>query len=116
MSRPLLAALALSLAACGEGPPPFVKAAAARLQPPPVPQLVQVEVDPNEALAIRVRRALEAAGTVEAAAIDIIAADGLISLWGTAGSKGELERAAELAAKVDGVKAVENRLVIIRGS
>jgi hyperosmotically inducible periplasmic protein len=111
MPRLLLAALFLSLAACKEAPPP-VQAAIAK----PQAQAPSRPVDPNEELSIRVRRALEEAGKIDAAAIDISATDGVVTLFGTAGTKDERERAAQVAAKVDGVKSVENKLVVVRGS
>ena len=111
MPRLLLAALLLSLAACKEAPPP-VQAATAK----PQAQAPSSPVDPNQELSIRVRRALEEAGKIDAAAIDISATDGVVTLFGTAGTKDERERAAQVAAKVDGVKSVENKLVVVRGS
>jgi osmotically-inducible protein OsmY len=65
---------------------------------------------------MRVRRALEEAGKIDAAAIDVTATDGMVSLFGTAGTKDERARAAQVAAKVEGVKSVDNKLVIVRGS
>ena len=114
MPRLLLAALLLSLAACKEAPPP-VQAATAKPQAQ-APSRPVDPVDPNEELSIRVRRALEEAGKIDAAAIDISATDGVVTLFGTAGTKDERERAAQVAAKVDGVKSVENKLVVVRGS
>ena len=107
------AALALSLAACKDAPPP------AKVVATPKPALavaVSLAPDPNEALVLKVRRALEEAGRIDAAAIDVVASDGVVSLWGTTGTKAELVRAGEVAQRVDGVKSVDNRLVIIRGS
>jgi len=112
MPKLLLAALLLSLAACKEAPPPVQAATTAK----PQAQAPSRPVDPNEELSIRVRRALEEAGKIDAAAIDISATDGVVTLFGTAGTKDERERAAQVAAKVDGVKSVENKLVVVRGS
>jgi osmotically-inducible protein OsmY len=112
MTRLLLAALLLSLAACKDAPPP---AQAATVKPEPKAQ-PNLQAHPNEELAIRVRRALEQAGKIDAPAIDITATDGVVTLFGTAGTKDERERAGRVAAKVDGVKSVENKLVVVRGS
>src|SRR5688572_14349333 len=118
MSRALFAAaFTLALAACKDAPPPALAAApkpvptvvAARLAPIPAP-------DPNEALVLRVRQALEEAGKIDAAGIDVVVSEGTVSLWGTTGTKAELVRAGEVAQRVDGVKSVDNRLVVMRGS
>jgi hypothetical protein len=117
MSRALFAAaFALALAACKDAPPPAQAAApkplptvAASLAPIPAP-------DPNEALVLRVRQALEEAGKIDAAGIDVVVSEGTVSLWGTTGTKAELVRAGEVAQRVDGVKSVDNRLVVMRGS
>ena len=47
---------------------------------------------------------------------DVTAADGKVTLWGTAGSAGERSRAAQVAGKVEGVKSVENKIAVVRGS
>ena len=60
--------------------------------------------------------ALEEAGKIDAAGIDVVVSDGVVSLWGTTSSKAELVRAGEVAQRVDGVKSLDNRLVIVRGS
>jgi hyperosmotically inducible protein len=112
MLRLIAAALALSLAACKDAPPP-IQAAIAKPQleaPPPS------AVDPNNELALRVRRAFEQTGKIDAAGIDITAADGAVTLFGTAATKEERERAGKVAEKVDGVKSVQNKLVVVRGS
>jgi hyperosmotically inducible periplasmic protein len=112
--RVLTAALLLALlTACSDtAPPAQASVNSPRIQAAaPAPKL-----DPNEELAIRVRRALEDAGKIDAPAIDITAMDGVITLFGTTGSKDELERAGRIAATVDGVRLVENKLVILRGS
>ncbi|HEY9530114.1 MAG TPA: BON domain-containing protein, partial [Burkholderiales bacterium] len=72
--------------------------------------------DPNAELAKRVRQALESEAKIQAAAIDVTAADGNVTLWGTASSAGERSRAAQVAGKVQGVKAVENKISVVRGS
>jgi hypothetical protein len=118
MSRTLFAAaFTLALAACKDAPPPAQAAA-----PKPVPTVVAASLapipapDPNEALVLRVRQALEEAGKIDAAGIDVVVSEGTVSLWGTTGTKAELVRAGEVAQRVDGVKSVDNRLVVMRGS
>lgn len=123
MNKALALALILGLAACGEEPKP----AAAKPEPPkPVaqpavtpaaaPQAAATEVpkaDPNKELAGRVKRAMEE-GKLDG--IDVTASDGVVTLWGTTGSAGERSRAAQIAGKVDGVKSVENKLQVVKGS
>jgi len=131
MKKPMLyglpaLALALTLAACGDSaPPPKPAAKAAPPAPAPVAQPAApkpeaqapapVAPDPNKELAARVKRALED-GSIQAAGIDVTAASGTVSLFGTVPNAGEKARAARIAGKVDGVKLVDNRLVVIRGS
>jgi hyperosmotically inducible protein len=113
----------LALAACSEPPPPPTPAAPVS-QPAPAPAAQPAvetakpapEPDPNEELAARVKRALEGEAKVQAAAIDVTASDGTVTLWGTAASAGERSRAAQVAGAVEGVKAVENKIAVVRGS
>jgi hypothetical protein len=114
MLRIVVAALLASITACTDAPAPAAHAGVTKVEPKP--QGKPMQVDPNEELAIRVRRALEQAGKIDAPAIDIRAADGTVTLIGTAGTKDERERAAQVAGKVDGVKSVDNRLIVMRGS
>ncbi len=62
------------------------------------------------------KQALEGEAKVQAAAIDVTAADGKVTLWGTTATDGERSRAAQAAGKVEGVKAVDNQLKVVRGS
>ena len=109
----LLAAL---LAACSEPPPPpkpAVKAPEPKVEAkaPEIPK-----ADPDKELARRVKRVLEDEAKIQAAGIDVTAKDGAVTLWGTATSVEEMRRAAQAAAKVDGVKSVDNRIQVVRGS
>lgn len=124
----LLAALAIAaLAACGGEPPPPVAMKAepapapapqakAPEAPKPAPKAEEPKPDPNKELAQRVKRALEQDAKIQAAAIDVTASNGTVTLWGTAATQGERNRAGAAAAKVDGVKTVENKLAIVKGS
>src|SRR5690606_7747320 len=114
--RWIAAAIVLVLAACGaETPPP---APATQSPPPadvPAPAEAKTEApalnsDPNSELASRVKHALEAEAKIQAAAIDVTAAEGKVTLWGTAATDDERERAAKVAGSIEGVKAVENRI------
>jgi len=115
--------LAAALIACSESPapkpaakptpPPAPVAAAPQPQPAPEPP----KPDPNKELAAKVKEALEAPNAkLPSAAIDVTAADGKVSLWGTVDSDQQRRRAAQIAAKVDGVKGVDNQLKVVKGS
>ena len=115
--------LLVALAACSDPPPPAAPVA----QPAPAAPAAEPEKavetakpepkpDPNAELAARVKRALEGEGKVQAAAIDVTASEGKVTLWGTASSDGERSRAAQVAGAVEGVKAVENKIAVVRGS
>ena len=121
-----IAAVAFALAGCGDTPPPkpVVKPA-----PPPVsqPDAPKPEAkapapaaapapDPNKELAARVKHVLESEAKIQAAGIDVSASDGKVTLWGTATTAAERSRAARVAAKVDGVKSVENKISVVKGS
>ncbi len=115
--------LAAALIACSESPKPAAKApppppsapvtAAPQAQPQPEPP----KPDPNKELAAKVKRALEAPNAkLPAGGIDVTAADGKVSLWGTVETDQQRRRAAQIAAKVDGVRGVDNQLKVVKGS
>jgi hyperosmotically inducible periplasmic protein len=111
----LAAALILALAACGETSKPTLAAAPA----PKLPDSKPVEApkpDPDKELAMRVEKTLQQEARTQAAGIDVTARDGVVTLWGTATSAGEQRRVAQIAAKVQGVKSVDNKLEIVTGS
>jgi hyperosmotically inducible protein len=83
---------------------------------PPVPQAQEVKLDPDEVLAARVRQALEGEAKIHSAGIDVTAAQGAVTLWGTTASDSERAQAAKLASGVEGVKSVENRIAVVKGS
>ena len=85
----------------------------------PAPALAKAEEpkpDPNKELAQRVKRALEGNPKIPAGGIDVTAADGKVTLWGTTASAGERTLAVQTAAKVEGVKSVDNQLKVVKGS
>jgi len=129
--KKLLAVCAVAAhAACGEDTPP--PKPAAQTPPPqaaapapapaataPAPEAKAPEApkpDPNKELAQRVKQALEGDAKVQAAAIDVTAKDGRVSLWGTATTAGERSRAADIASKVQGVASVDNQIKVVKGS
>mgnify|MGYP001286467029 CR=1 FL=1 len=112
MRKALAAALLLSVAACGDQPAPKMveKKAVVELK------VETPKADPNKVLALRVKRALEEDAKIQAAGIDVTASDGAVTLWGTAATEAEKRRAAQAAAKVEGVKSVDNRIAVVKGS
>ena len=125
MKQILALGLAAALIACSESPAPKPAAKAAAtptpapvaVAPQPPPQPEPPKPDPNKELAAKVKQALEAPNAkLPSAAIDVTAADGKVSLWGTVDSEQERRRAAQIAAKVDGVKGVDNQLKVVKGS
>jgi len=124
MKQILALGLAAALIACSESPAPKPAAKAATPPPAPVaaapqpqPQPEPPKPDPNKELATKVKDALEAPNAkLPSAAIDVTAADGKVSLWGTVDSDQQRRRAAQIAAKVDGVKGVDNQLKVVKGS
>lgn len=125
MTRLLVSALLLSLAACSDDAPPAKPAAAPAAPAPqaeapkPAAEAKAPEApkpDPNKELAQRVKQALEGEAKVQAAGIDVTAADGRVTLWGTTATAGERNRAGQVASKVDGVKSVDNQLKVVKGS
>jgi hypothetical protein len=125
MPRLFAAIVLFALAACSDPPPPPPTATptppAPVTQPAPPEEKKAAEAaapkpDPNAELAGRVERALEGEAKVQAAAIDVTASDGKVTLWGTASSEGERSRAAQVAGAVGGVKSVENKISVVRGS
>ena len=130
MNRILLSACILALAGCGDsGPTPKIQppkpqaeapAPAPQAQAPaPAPEAKAPEApkpDPNKELAKRVKQALEGEAKVQAAAIDVTAAAGKVTLWGTAATASERTRAGQVAGQVDGVSAVDNQIKVVKGS
>lgn len=120
MRKTLAAVLLLAVAACGDAPAPRIEKKSLEIKSEPkAPEAPKAEApkpDPNKALAQRVKRALEDEAKIQAAGIDVTASDGAVTLWGTAASVTERRRAAQVAAKVEGVKSVDNRLAVVAGS
>jgi hypothetical protein len=117
MLRILIAVLLVSVAACKDGPRSPAEAATPRSAPEAQPLPVQAPApDSNRELVMRVRRALENAGKIDVPAIDVTVAEGMVTLWGSTRSLDERRLAGEISARVEGVKAVRNELVIVRGS
>jgi hypothetical protein len=116
------ALVAAGLAACGDEPqvatkgdqPSLESTAQAPVAQPQAP--AAPAVDENATLAARVVAALRRDPVVGKLGIDVVSADGAVTLFGTAPTAGDREKAARVAAGVDGVKSVMNNLVIVAGS
>jgi hyperosmotically inducible protein len=126
MNRILLLIAALALAACGDSTPPPKPVVqpvtpAPQVQAPEAPKAPEAKPeaakpDPNKDLAQRVKQAIDSDGKVQPGSIDVTAKDGRVSLWGTAASAGERNRAGQIAAKIEGVASVDNQIKIVKGS
>jgi hypothetical protein len=128
MKNFLAAIFLLGAAACGDQPAPKPAPAPAPQAAPqpiitpapaPAPEAKAPEApkpDPNQELAARVKRALESTAKIQAAAYDLSAADGMVTLWGTAATDAERKRADSVASKVDGVRSVDNQIKVVKGS
>jgi len=105
-------------AAPSAAPAPDPKAAAPAAPAPtaqPAPAAASAP-DPDKDLARKVKSALEAAQGVAGQQIDVTAKSGAVTLWGTVADPKEQAMAVEAAKAVPGVKAVENKLAIVKGS
>jgi osmotically-inducible protein OsmY len=111
MKKTLAIALLAGLAACGDKPSigPVAQAAA----PKAIATRVEAVTDADKELANRVMRAFDDA---KIHGLEAMSAEGVVTLWGTTVSSKDRIRAGEIAARVEGVKAVENRLEVVSGS
>ena len=124
---PFALCAALALAACDSSEPPkpppapvappkpVAQAPAPAPVAPPAP-VAAPQPSPDELLAQRVKQALRDTREVDAQGVDVAVGHGVVTLFGTAGSKGERLKVAKFVAKIDGVKSVVNKVVVIEGS
>jgi osmotically-inducible protein OsmY len=73
-------------------------------------------IDENKVLASKIKSALGADPALKFLAIDAVASDGAVTLYGTANNRALREKAAKVVSGVPGVKSVKNELVIVAGS
>jgi osmotically-inducible protein OsmY len=111
MKRTAVFALILGLAACGDKP--SVAPVAEAAPPKAITVAAQEKPDADKELAQRVMRAIDEA---KLHGIEAVAAEGVVTLWGTTVSAKDRTRAGDIAVRVEGVKAVENRLEVVAGS
>lgn len=134
------AAVALSLAACGDKPPaPSVRtegatdaaarqakqAAAAAAQKQAEAQQAQADAAKkaadekaaaDSALAGKVKAALAATPGLKKLGLDVAASGGDVTLFGTADNDAQRRKADKVAAGVAGVNSVKDALQVVRGS
>lgn len=67
-------------------------------------------------LSNKVRQALTSNSDVKVGGVEVAAANGVVTLYGTVDAPEEKDRAALLAMEIEGVRSVVNRLVVVRGS
>lgn len=114
LSIVVVGTLAFGLVACGKdeppqavqpavvqpAPPPEAKAGGIRIETPePAPMPKR---DPNAELAGKVKSALHTTPGLEALAVDIVAAEGSVTLFGTADSRASVDKAGKVASGVPG--------------
>ena len=115
----------LALAACDRQPPPppAPKVVVPTLpeEPPPLVVAPPKPAEPPQAsvdkeLAGKVKSALLAERGLNAHGIDVVAKNGVVTLYGTAETPARRDTAARVAGNVTGVKSVENKLAVVAGS
>lgn len=67
----------------------------------------------DEQIARAVRILLEINRSIDETKINVSCKDGVVTLTGTVGSKGERRLAEKLAKKIEEVKKVENKLIVV---
>jgi BON domain len=117
MKETFAVALLLALAACGGDKPKLALAADSTtktIAAAPMPVAAEaLKPDADKELAKRVARAIDGA---KLHGVDVVAADGVVTLWGATPTARQRDRAGRVAAKVQGVQAVENKLEVVSGS
>jgi len=119
--------LAFTFSGCGREPPPKPVVKDVPVPVAPVVQdaakaeaakqvAVAARAAADKELAGRVKAALVAERNLNAHGIDVTAKDGAVTLYGTAETRLRRDMAEKIAARVDGVKSVENKLAVVAGS
>ena len=121
------ALFAFALSGCGQEPPPkpAVKVVPVPALPaaqdtakaePAKPSAEAARAAADKELAGRVKAALVAERALNAHGIDVVASSGAVTLFGTAETRMKRDMAGKVAASVEGVKSVENKLAVVAGS
>lgn len=115
-----IAALSLHLAACDSQTEPMQQAASSpenSVQPAPQVEAskpsAQQQLSADMALSSKVKEVLLEPARSH---VEVAAADGVVTLYGTVEGPADKERIALLAMNVEGVRSVVNNLVVVRGS
>jgi hypothetical protein len=128
MRTMLIALCAASLAACDglstnhkkplqpQSALPAAASSGSSVAPQPQDPNLNLRLEADKALALRVKQALEKDAKALAAGIDVTADGGVVTLWGTTMTDIGRGRVAKVASGVDGVKSVENRIAVVKGS
>ena len=120
----LACTLALTVSACGEHSTPATKATdvtppqAAQQPVPaaPAPAAQTPKADPDAELAAKVKSAFASDPDLKMLPIDIRAANGAVTLYGTADSARLRDKAVRIASGIGGVRSVSSNLQIVKGS
>ena len=122
LSAAIAAIITASVAACDSQGPMEQAAARRDAAAPPTPaktaEAIRSPAAPaaDAQLGDKVKRALTTTPEIEIGAIEVAAAGGVVTLYGTVEFPAEKDRAALLALEIDGVRSVVNNLVVMRGS
>ena len=102
-----LAAAVLGLAACdvSNGVDPSV-----------AQHQVAVRSDPDQALADKVKKALETEAHAGARGVEVTASNGTVQLWGVVENAKARKRVEQTAGGIVGVRAVDSRLAVDPGA
>jgi len=121
-------ALALALAACSDRGAPSTKTAdvtppqtapaaqAAPADAAPAKTAEAAKPDPDTQLAAKVKSAFASDPDLKMLPIDIRAANGAVTLYGTADNAKLRDKAVRIASGIDGVRTVSDNLQIVKGS
>lgn len=77
-----------------------------------IPPQIEIDNPTDASLEAEVAGALGRAGLVDASRVGVTASGAVVTLDGFVGSRFEVEAAGEIAARVEGVKEVDNRLLV----
>lgn len=97
-------------------PPAPAPVAEAPAQPPPAPAQPSAPALDDATVATRVLAALQADPETNGLDIDVKASEGAVALTGLVDSRAQTEKATSIAAAVDGVRSVDNRIDLKTGS
>jgi len=128
----VIVVLGLAVAACEDKPSagnvPPVAASTPQTVQPAAPQIespkpVDAQKSPESpqaaedaALAAKIKSVLGAEPALKRSTVDVGVSNGAVTLYGTADTRAHLDKAAQLAASIPGVKSVKNEMVIVAGS